>query len=225
MKSWNSGKFFPTLAQDPRIDRELLGGDVRCNGSMQSLRGGERRRIALRQGSPMSDATDMLHDPSRLVPLLDGTPATVWTESDLTEMLRHQLTVPLDQELARLPHADPMAVARLISSGGVRSFGDLLHHPSPPLELLQLAKDFAKAADSDAHGPLPPPIATVLYFATIAAGLLRHGLSISGLHADALRTGLMWVCAQPWPDEPTRAMCRAAANAPHRPPNRTPSPL
>ena len=55
----------------------------------------------------------------------------------------------------------------------LKSFGDLLHHPNPPLELLRLTKDFAKACRLSRSGPLPREIATLLYFASIIVAWVR----------------------------------------------------
>lgn len=53
------------------------------------------------------------------------------------------------------------------------SFGDLLSHPNPPEELLKATKDFAKTCRLGPHKTLPPEIASALYYASIAAALVR----------------------------------------------------
>src|SRR5205823_4989142 len=82
----------------------------------------------------------------------------------------------------------------------LNSFGDLLSHPRPPLELLELTKEFAKTSDTRASSPLPPEVATVLYYAAIVAARLRHGAGITGLGARDLRDGIAWALRQPWLD-------------------------
>jgi hypothetical protein len=90
----------------------------------------------------------------------------------------------------------------------LKSFGDLLYHPNPLPELLELAKEFAKEHRADAESPLPREVATVLYYASIAAALARCGRRITR-HDDAtLRKGFQWGCEQPWVDEATRGLLR-----------------
>jgi len=91
------------------------------------------------------------------------------------------------------------------------TFGDLLHHPQPPLEMLQRVKRFAKACKVKAEGPLPPEVATVLYFASIVVALLRCEARISELDNKAIRTGTEWALAQTWLDQPTRSIFEEAA--------------
>jgi hypothetical protein len=90
----------------------------------------------------------------------------------------------------------------------LRSFGELLHHRNPLPELLELAKEFAKECRTEVESPLPRALATVLYYASIAAALARCGRRITH-HDDAtLRQGFQWGCAQPWVDEATRELLR-----------------
>jgi hypothetical protein len=74
------------------------------------------------------------------------------------------------------------------------------------VELLKITKDFAKACRLSPHSPLPREVASVLYFACIAAAMVRCRRRISGLTNDALTDGLHWVLARPWLDAPTRAL-------------------
>ncbi len=86
---------------------------------------------------------------------------------------------------------------------------ELLHQPDPVPEHLELAKQFAKENRKDPAGRLPPEVATVLYYATIAVALARCGRRMSR-HDDAtLRQGFRWGCAQSWVDEATRELLRA----------------
>lgn len=129
---------------------------------------------------------------------------------DLGEVLRGQLAARIVFDPSRLATAanrDGAADA----AGSLRSLGDLLADPNPPLELLELTKEFAKASDGRSDAPLPPPVATVLYYAAILAALLRHGRRITRLPDRALRDGVAWALRRPWLDAGTRRLFREAA--------------
>ncbi len=109
-----------------------------------------------------------------------------------------------------LPAARALEALAAAQGAPCQSFGDLLRQPSPPLELLELVKDFAKAnADHPEHG-LPKEIAAVLYYACIAAALLRLKARISKLSEADLGRGLRWAAEQPWLDEETTQLLAAA---------------
>jgi hypothetical protein len=134
-------------------------------------------------------------EPERLASLMGPIPDVGWDPQDFPAILDHQLRAPLVFDGTRVaPPPEPAGQAR---DHRIRSFGELLAHPSPPRELLLMMKSFAK--DSDVGGaPLPQEVASVLYFAAIAAGLLRLGERITTLDDAALRQGLEWCCARPW---------------------------
>lgn len=86
------------------------------------------------------------------------------------------------------------------------SLGNLLAHPNPPVELLKITKDFAKACRQNPRCPMPQEIASVLYFSSIAVALVRCRCRITGLTNDALAKGFRWVMDQPWLDISTRTL-------------------
>jgi DNA-directed RNA polymerase specialized sigma24 family protein len=89
---------------------------------------------------------------------------------------------------------------------GPASVGALLFGPDPALEMLELAKDWAKDNRTDPESPLPPEVATLVYYACIAAALARCGRRITR-HDDAiLEQGFRWGLGQPWADEATRRL-------------------
>ncbi len=75
---------------------------------------------------------------------------------------------------------------------------DVLRHPHPPVELLVLAKEFAKDHRIDPDSPLPRKAVTVLYYACIAAALVRCGRRITSYDDDPLRKGFRWAHDQDW---------------------------
>jgi hypothetical protein len=111
---------------------------------------------------------------------------------------------------------DPGTAARLkrlseAQSLLLKSFADLFHHPSPPVELLELTKDFAKANMDHAQSSLPHEVAAALYYTSIAAALVRLGARISRLPEGELRRGLLWTGEQAWLDEETKQLLLQAA--------------
>jgi hypothetical protein len=94
----------------------------------------------------------------------------------------------------------------------LKSFSDLFHHPVPPLELLTLTKDFAKANMDHPDSALPQEVAAALYYASIAAALVRLDKRISQLKDAELQRGLLWAKDQPWVDDPTRQLLAQAVN-------------
>ena len=133
-----------------------------------------------------------------------------WGEQELGDILRHQLRAPLLFDLGKLTPAGEVELRQFAHAGGrIESFGDLLHHRAPPVELLVLVKEFAKSGRTG-HGSLPREIATLLYYASIAAALVRQGRRITRMEDAGLREGLRWAVGQPWVDEPTRQVLREA---------------
>lgn len=122
-------------------------------------------------------------DPHRLADLMNPDDE-VWSPDELAAMFRHQLRSKL----------------------GAETFGEALHAASPAIASLKQIKDFGKQHRNDPASPLPRDIATVLYFAAIAAALAKCGQPISQLDDASIRAGIEWAAALPWLDESTRAM-------------------
>jgi hypothetical protein len=144
--------------------------------------------------------------PRRLASLfgLDESGRHIWQADELAHILAHQLSTPLFFDASRL-------ASLTVEGQSLRSFGDLFRHPSPPLDLLRLTKDFAKESDARGEDPLPPEIATVLYYGVIAVALVRHGRRISSLDDGRLCEGIEWVLGQPWVDPETGRVFGEAA--------------
>jgi len=143
---------------------------------------------------------------------LDTSTKHDWRQTELGSIFRHQLDAPLEFDLGNFA---PESKAILDTSSRsadapLETFGDLLRHPHPPLELLKVVKEFAKANRDDPESSLPTEIATVIYFAAIVVALTRCGQRITELDDDGLRRGMNWVVAQPWIDELTRSLFRGA---------------
>jgi RNA polymerase sigma-70 factor (ECF subfamily) len=148
--------------------------------------------------------SDRRLDPAALTWLLD-LPRQL---GDSAALLRHLLAAPLPFDDDK---ADGDATDRTqgLSDGGARAWrclGELLHDPQPSLELLERVKDFAKDNGTDPESPLPREVATLVYYASIAAALARGGRRISRQDEGSLRWGFEWGRDQPWVDEATRAV-------------------
>jgi hypothetical protein len=146
---------------------------------------------------------------------LDAPEAPGWLPGELGAVLRHQLTAPVEFDLGRL---DPSAARRLqralrAAVPTIRTFADLFRHPKPPLPLLELTKQFAKASRNHPESPLPEEVASVLYYASIVAARLRWGRRITDLDDDALAQALQWGLQQEWMDDETRTLFRQGRQA------------
>jgi hypothetical protein len=130
----------------------------------------------------------------------------LWRPEELSAIFRHQMTAPI---LVDLGGFDPATAVRLktlseAQSLLLKSFSDLFHHPVPPLELLTLTKDFAKANMDHPESSLPQEVAAALYYASIATAAVRLDARISQLKDEELQRGLLWAKDQPWIDSQTR---------------------
>jgi len=124
----------------------------------------------------------------------------------LAAVLDEELTKPIQPELSGTH------VAGATKAGGpsVESIGDLLRHPHPPLELLLLAKAYARANLQHPDSALPRDVALVLYFTCIAAAMVKCGQRITHLQSRSLRDGLAWAADRTWASDGTRGLLRAA---------------
>ena len=149
-------------------------------------------------------------DPHGMAALLDtgSGEERIWHPDELEAILKHQLSAPIEVDLVSLERHLAARLRLAAASQGLllKSFGDLLHHPNPPLELLKLTKDFAKACRLSRGGPLPREIATVLYFASIVVAMVRCRRRITRLDDADTRQGVEQCLAQSWLDAATRQL-------------------
>jgi hypothetical protein len=167
----------------------------------------------------MDTDTILKSHPCHLAKLIQADPETVrgWDRDELADVLRHQLAVPLTVDLKLDPATEAEALesssidAFPAGSAKLTSFGDVLRHPSPPLSLLQLIKDFAKAKGVPGDSPLPREVATVLYYTAIILARVRHGSSITSLPDAGLLAALRWALLQHWLDPQVRELFNTGA--------------
>jgi len=134
--------------------------------------------------------------------------ARQWSADELRVILKHQLQSPAQFDLGNMPAIRRDGLRMLSQAEGLllKSFADLLHHPRPPIELLEELRKFAKANIAHPNGALPVPICHVLYYGSIVAARIRCGRQISQLTDAELRDGLEKLLRQSWLDQPTRAL-------------------
>jgi hypothetical protein len=128
--------------------------------------------------------------------------ARLWRTDELGAIFRHQLSAPI---LVDLGGFDPATASRLktlsqAQSLLLKSFLELFLHPVPPVELLTLTKEFAKTNMDHPDSSLPKEVAAVLYYTSIAAGLVRLEERISRLNDAQLERGFNWAKEQRWVD-------------------------
>jgi hypothetical protein len=138
---------------------------------------------------------------------LAGTDQPNWQPEELSSLWQHQLNAPIDFDLTQFGGFSPPEFNDLQQTTGpdIGTFGQLLHHRCPPVELLEATKQFAKACRSG-QCSLPDEIATMLYISSIVAAASRGSRRISKLDDQALCHALDWAGLQKWLDPATREL-------------------
>jgi hypothetical protein len=153
--------------------------------------------------------------PAELAELLniDRANEPLWSTSELSEILCHQLDVPLERGMLSLVPTDVAQIASLRQSASppVTSMRSLLEHPVPPMPLLELVKDFAKECRNHPERGLPIKISTAIYLACIARSITSAADTITSLEPGDLLEGFQWLVAQEWADSCVRIPAQAAA--------------
>mgnify|MGYP000157574450 CR=1 FL=1 len=139
-----------------------------------------------------------------------GSADRLFDEAALAACLQRQLDRPLMEDLGAGAFASGLTPWR------GATFANLLHHPEPPLPLLELTRQFAKTCRPP-HSQVPIPVGMVLYFAAIATALLRCGRRITRLDDQGIRRGLKWALAQRWLDPALRDRFEQAMRLVQRP--------
>jgi len=150
-----------------------------------------------------------------LTRLLDATSTerTEWGPEDYGGIWRHQLSAPLEVGILSDDSA-MMSPPRRDSSDeeGRRplTFGELLRARKPPIGLLVGVKTFAKSCHRRPERTIPRAISVALYFAALAAGMVRCRRIVTSLDDKSLAEGLSRTAAAPWLDEDTRTLVKEA---------------
>ena len=121
-----------------------------------------------------------------------------WKPGELADMLRHQLNAPLQMGVGTLSAEVAHQLRKNPQLNPLMTLSELLALENPPVELLKLVKRFAKICKSDPGNPLPPELVMLLYYAAIAAAIVRLNQRISELQDGQLRRGLRFLAGQAW---------------------------
>src|SRR5688572_21874743 len=89
------------------------------------------------------------------------------TEDELRQILGYRLSGPVPGA----PVSQTIAAA--------------LADPDPPLELLERVREFSQSCRNDRESQVPPEVATLLYYASLAAAWVRHGHRAAPLNDDS----------------------------------------
>src|ERR1700749_2217776 len=73
-------------------------------------------------------------------------PARLWRPEELAALVKHQMSAPVLVDRGGFDTFTAARLKTLSEAQGLvlKSFSDLFHHPAPPIELLELVKNFAK---------------------------------------------------------------------------------
>lgn len=131
-----------------------------------------------------------------------------WHPDELGAIFRHQLAAPVPVDLAAVDDTVRPKLRQLCLAEGLllKSFRDLFTHPHPPVELLRLVKDYAKANRHLPESPLPREVATALYYLSIAVALAKTKTRISKMNDAELATAFARVRDLPWLDTDMQAL-------------------
>jgi hypothetical protein len=128
-----------------------------------------------------------------------GQAEACWLPEDLPDLLRYQWNAAIDFDLADVPCRDRDKTLTSAARSRIRTFGELLLHPSPPVTLLKLAKDFFKNKAGSSKDPRPEcQVAYLFYLLVILAARTRAGTAISSLADAELERGIKWALNQAW---------------------------
>ena len=162
---------------------------------------------ALSQIAPPADAVDssaVESTRSHWSSLFDPEPQSdkLWTAAELQVLLDQQLSQPLSEIFSELdevsrPQLPPVQAANDSSAAPLVTLLDLFTHPAPPLDVLEAVKRWARRATRDDASSLPLKVSSLIYFATIAAGLVQLDKRITKSDNQTLRFGLEHALSEP----------------------------
>ncbi|MGB2820166.1 MAG: hypothetical protein WBF17_04240 [Phycisphaerae bacterium] len=156
-------------------------------------------------------------DPKRLAEVMDlgSQESVLWEPEELDAILRHQLAARVEAELSILDEglAPKLAATCAKCVPPIATFNDLFHHPNPPVALLELTKQFARACKDHPDHPLPSKIGAVLYLASIVVARLRCAALITKMDDRTLCGSLTWAIGQEWLDDSLRGLLRDGLRA------------
>jgi len=133
-----------------------------------------------------------------------------WQPDELAAIYKHLLASPLVDEVAAVQPrlAEKLRKCEAVPGERLDTFGDLLTHEQPPLDLLNVVKEFCKYAEDNES--LPPDVAFVLYAAVISIALVGRDERITSADDRSLQTRIKWAGSRDWIDPDTKALFERA---------------
>ena len=154
-------------------------------------------------------------NPKELACLLSvrGTPEGNWQPAELGDVLQHCLAAPASEYLAGLgpgtmyPWSTDFAADSPSERAAVEMpLSELFHCPSPPLGLLIAVKRVARRLMGPGTSQVPAEVHRLIYFASIAAALVRHGEQISKSSPEVLRVAWERLAGESYADDGLRRL-------------------
>ncbi|MGA2254223.1 MAG: hypothetical protein ABSG53_06130 [Thermoguttaceae bacterium] len=152
-------------------------------------------------------------NPVELASLLSvrGTPEGNWQPTELGDMLRDCLAAPASEYFGSLGQSAEFAADSPSECAAVdMTLGELFQCAGPPLGLLIAVKQGARRLMSPGASDMPSEIHRLIYFASIAAAMVRHGERISKSSPQVLRGAWQWLAAESYAGESLQALFEAA---------------
>lgn len=160
----------------------------------------------------MTDPNVRGTDPKRLSRLwgCESDAVVQWQPDELAAMFKHLLASPIVDEVESVEPRLARKLGQREATPGeaFNTFGDLLSHGQPPLDLLNLAKEFCKHAEDNES--LPADVAFVLYAAVISVALVRCEKRITSADDSSLRSTIKWAGSRRWVDPDTKTLFEEA---------------
>ena len=117
------------------------------------------------------------------------------------DLLRHCLVSPVSEYLGDLGQSAEFATDSPSECGVMdMTLGELFQRPDPPLGLLIVVKRGARRLMNPGASDMPAEVHRVIYFASIAAALVRYGEQISKSSPEVLRVAWEQLAAEPYAD-------------------------
>lgn len=133
-----------------------------------------------------------------------------WQPQELGAMLEHQWDSLFKADMAGL---DPAAAGMLTSlceaqSLSLKSYGDILSHKLPPIELLEIIQDYAKRNLARPGAAIPGEIAELLYVLSIVVARVRWGRRITTQNDSTVLKNIRTLLAHTWLTPPVSELLR-----------------
>lgn len=132
----------------------------------------------------------------------------VWHPQELGAMLEHQWNAPVEPDLEGMPPEQARLLSKLCVADHLvlKSYGDIFTHRLPPIELLELIKEYAKRNMAGTDKELPGDIAKLLYVLSVVVAGLRCGKRITSQSDESVRKSIHSVLAQSWITAPVTSI-------------------